>query len=165
MFEEVKKNDEFLSKIVIIVYRLGNYIYYDFRIPILKIVLYTLYKLIDFIFIKVLLNTEISAKVKIGQGLVIFHPFGIIINPQVVMGSNVVIRHQVTIGNTGIDDETPVIGDNVQIGVGAKIIGGIEIKSNSVIGANAVVNKNFKDSGLLAGVPATIRKRYKYGTN
>ena len=77
------------------------------------------------------------------------------INPSVVIKENVIIRQQVTIGNKGIGNEQgcPVIGKNVEIGAGAKIIGSISIGDNSKIGANAVVTKSFPKNSIIVGVP------------
>lgn len=158
MLSEIRKNDELLSKIVIIIFRFGNNVYHKIHIPVIRQILYFLYKIIDFLIIRLVIGSEIPATIVAGKGMILYHPYGIIINPGVKIGENVVIRHQVTIGNNGIDFENPIIEDNVNIGAGAKIIGEITILSNSIIGANAVVNKNFKKAGLLVGVPAVLRK-------
>ncbi len=64
------------------------------------------------------------------------------------------------IGNDGISDECPIIGDNVEIGVGAKIIGNIKITNNVIIGAGAVVvNDILEENSVVAGVPAKIIKK------
>lgn len=63
--------------------------------------------------------------------------YGIIISHNAVIGSNCTIFHQVTIGEG--KGGAPIIGDNVLIGAGAKIVGNIRVGSNSRIGANAVV--------------------------
>lgn len=159
LFLEIKDNEEILSKMVIIIYRYGNFIYYKVKIPVIRQILYLIYKIIDVFVIKFCLGSEIPAKVKIGRGLVIYHPFGIILNHKCTIGNYVVLRHQVTIGNNGKNDKSPIIGDYVDIGAGAKIIGDILVKNGSEVGANAVVNKNFDTSGLLVGVPAILKMR------
>ena len=65
------------------------------------------------------------------------------------------------IGNNGIDNRAPVIGDNVDIGVGASVIGGIKISNNIKIGAGAVVISDCEREGdVLVGVPAkSIEKK------
>ncbi|WP_260267260.1 serine O-acetyltransferase [Pediococcus parvulus] len=70
-----------------------------------------------------------------------------------------------------VSDNTPIIGDNVYIGPGAKLFGKIHIGNNCAIGANAVVNKNVPDNVTVAGIPAKIinhrgsKGLIIYGTN
>lgn len=86
------------------------------------------------------------------SGLALVHP-GIIINGKSKIGKNCRIYSNVVIGS--VNGECPTIGDNVYIGAGAKLIGGITIGSNIKIGANAVVNKSFQESNItLVGIPA-----------
>lgn len=92
----------------------------------------------------------------IGGGLIIQHGFSTIINAKKI-GRNCHIYQQVTIGFNG--KESPIIGDNVRICCGAKVIGGIHVGNNVVIGANAVVCKNVPDNVIVAGIPATIIKQ------
>jgi serine O-acetyltransferase len=91
-----------------------------------------------------------------GPGFVILHSFGVVINSQVRGGRNVVIEHGVTIGAE--KDTSPVLGDDVFIGAGAKIIGGVRIGSRVKIGANAVVTKDVPDDATVVGVPARVVK-------
>jgi serine O-acetyltransferase len=72
-----------------------------------------------------------------------------------------VIYHQVTIGAKEVDigyheEKRPVIGDNVIIGSGAKVLGGITIGHNVTIGANAVVTQSVPDNVIVGGIPAEI---------
>ena len=91
-----------------------------------------------------------------GGGLIIQHGFSTIINAKKI-GENCHIYQQVTIGFNGT--EQPVIGNNVRICCGAKVIGGVNIGNNVVIGANAVVVKDVPDNVVVAGVPAKIIKQ------
>ena len=93
----------------------------------------------------------------IGPGLFIQHGFATIISAEEI-GSNCWINQQVTIGWT---DKTggPVIGDNVTINAGAKVLGNISIGSNSIVGANAVVVKNVPPNCTVVGVPAYIVRK------
>jgi serine O-acetyltransferase len=92
-----------------------------------------------------------------GPGLVLVHTFGTVINSDVKAGSNIIIEHGVTLGAE--KKASPVLGDNVFIGAGAKIIGGIRIGNNVKIGANAVVTKDVPDDVTAVGIPAEILKR------
>jgi serine O-acetyltransferase len=102
------------------------------------------------------LGVEINPLMKIGKGFFLPHPNGIILHPLVSLGDNVTILQQVTIGNNirkGMNN-LAVIGNNVSIGAGAKIIGPCKIGNNVIVGANAVVTKDIKDDSVVAGIPA-----------
>ena len=96
---------------------------------------------------------------KIGAGLRIFHFGCIVLNPDVIIGENCTLRHGVTIGTRTGDHDVPVIGDNVNIGAGAKILGKIKIGDNVTIGANAVVITDIPDDHIAVGVPARCLPR------
>ncbi|MBP3453510.1 MAG: transferase [Clostridia bacterium] len=82
---------------------------------------------------------------------------GIIVHMKARIGINCTIYHQVTIASS--NGGTPVIGDNVLIGSGAKVLGGVTIGNNVKIGANAVVVHDIPDNCTVVGVPAKIVKR------
>ncbi len=89
-----------------------------------------------------------------GKGLSIWHGGSIVVNPGVRAGENCVLRGANCIGNNGQADENPVLGDNVELGYGAVIIGNVTIADNTIIGANAVVNRTIEEGGVYVGVPA-----------
>ena len=91
-----------------------------------------------------------------GGGFVIFHPNGVLINSHVSVGKNFTIRAGSKIGEKG--GRIPTIGDNVNIGINASIIGNITIGDNVVIGAGAVVVKDVPSGAVVAGNPAKIIK-------
>lgn len=103
----------------------------------------------------------IGPKARIGRRLVIEHFGGIIIHGNAVIGDDCIIRQGVTIGNRHIDMPlaAPILGDRVQIGAGAKILGGIQIGSDVDIGANAVVIKDVPTQHIAVGVPAKIKPK------
>jgi len=91
-----------------------------------------------------------------GPGLSIAHYGALVVNSKAKVGKNCRIHAMVVIGATGGNPKAPVIGDNVYIGSGAKIIGDIHIADNVAIGANAVVVKSIDEPGTTwAGVPAS----------
>lgn len=89
------------------------------------------------------------------QGMSLAHRGQIVINGNAKIGKNCRIHEGVTIGTTGGTNNAPVIGNNVFIGTGAKIIGNISIADNVAIGANSVVVKTINEPGTTwAGNPA-----------
>jgi len=90
-----------------------------------------------------------------GKGLSIWHGGSIVVNPNVRVGENCVLHGANCIGNDGAQNKNPVLGDNVELGYGAIVIGDISIASNTVIGAGAVVNRSIDEEGhTYVGVPA-----------
>lgn len=90
-----------------------------------------------------------------GPGLSIAHYGTIVINGNARVGKNCRIQECTTIGATNGSLEAPILGDNIFIGSGARIIGNINIANDIAIGANAMVNKSFEESGItIAGIPA-----------
>ncbi len=98
----------------------------------------------------------IGRNAEFGKGFVMLHSIGIVINSDVVGGDNIVMEHGVTIGAER--RISPLLGNNIFIGAGAKIIGGIRVGNNVKIGANAVVVKDVPDNVTVVGVPARIVK-------
>jgi len=80
------------------------------------------------------------------------------VNPSVVIGKNCNISHQVTLGvvNRGDRKGCPVIGDNVYIGPGAKVIGNVHVGNDVAIGANCVVTQDIPDNSVVVGVPGKV---------
>ena len=104
------------------------------------------------------LGIEIGPNV-FGKGLNLYHGGSIIINPAVRAGTGCSLHGANCIGNNGITQTAPVLGNNVDVGYGAVIIGNVIIADNVKIGANAVVNRSIKEPGcVVAGVPAQIVK-------
>ncbi|MBO5156336.1 MAG: hypothetical protein J6C05_04295 [Prevotella sp.] len=96
----------------------------------------------------------------IGEGLHILHGYSMVINPRVKIGKNCTMLHSVTIGdkNGGV----PTLGDNVSIGAGAIIIGGITIGDNVNIGAGAIVVEDIPEGCTVVCDKAKILKRNKF---
>lgn len=90
-----------------------------------------------------------------GKGLKIMHLGSILINKYAQIGEDVSIHINTAIVAHGISDAAPVIGNDVVIGVGSTLVGGIRIADGIAIGANSLVNKSFEEQGIaIAGVPA-----------
>ena len=105
-------------------------------------------------FWSVVTGADIPLNCRIGGGLLIPHPNGIVIHPLAQIGVNCLIFQQVTIGTRNA--HVPVIAGHVDIGAGAKILGGVHIGAHARIGANAVVVTDVPDGSVAVGVPAGI---------
>jgi serine O-acetyltransferase len=107
-------------------------------------------------------GVEIHPGATIGAGLFIDHGMGVVIGETAVVGENVTLYHGVTLGGTTLDKgkkRHPTIGDRVTIGAGAKVLGAIEIGSDSRIGANAVVVRDVPANAVVVGVPGQVVSR------
>lgn len=94
-----------------------------------------------------------------GPGFVIIHANGIVINGEVRGGSKVRLEHQVTIGNAG-HGSSPVLGNDIYLGAGAKVIGSIALGDGVKVGANAVVVHDVAPETTVVGIPAKpVRRR------
>ena len=111
---------------------------------------------------KLISGIEVDHGAVIGEGTVFIHGNGIVIGPGSVIGSNCKIFHQVTIG-TQDGTAYPVLGNDVVIYPGAKVIGAITIGDRAIIGANAVVTKNVGPDETVAGNPAVVVRRSDIG--
>ena len=111
---------------------------------------------------KLLTGIEIHPGATIGKGLFIDHGSGVVIGETAVIGNNCTIYQGVTLGGTGKESgkqRHPIIGDNVMIGAGAKILGGFKVGSNSKIAAGAVVLRDVPENSTAVGIPAHIVKK------
>ncbi len=95
---------------------------------------------------------------KIGSGFYIGHFGGIVVSGRSVIGKNCNISQCVTLGqaNRGKNKGWPVIGDNVYIGPGAKIVGKVKVGNNVAIGANCVVTRDAPDNAVVVGIPGEV---------
>lgn len=95
----------------------------------------------------------------IGRRLIIEHFGGIIVHGATVIGDDCVIRQGVTLGIRNMNETmaAPRLGNRVQVGAGAKLLGAITIGDDAVIGANAVVVKDVPAGAVAVGIPAEIR--------
>ncbi len=92
-----------------------------------------------------------------GPGLHIYHCGNIVVNSLAKIGRDCALRGDNCIGNTGKSQECPVIGDRVQLGFGAKVIGNVTIADDIIIAAGAVVVDSFYERGVtIGGIPAKV---------
>ncbi len=103
-------------------------------------------------------GVDIHPAAKIGNGILVDHATCLVIGETAVIGNNVSILHDVTLGGTGKDkgDRHPKVGDGVLIGAGAKILGNVKVGDGAKVGAGSVVLENVEAHCSVAGVPAKI---------
>jgi serine acetyltransferase len=101
---------------------------------------------------------ELPYTTKLGRRVVIEHQHGIVIHGHSVIGDDCVIRQGVTLGNRYLDRpfDAPKLGDRVNIGAGAKILGNVSIGDDACIGANAVVLSDVPAGQTAVGIPAKV---------
>ena len=104
---------------------------------------------------------EIHPGATLGAGILIDHGMGVVIGETAQIGNRVTIYHGTTLGGTGKDKgrkRHPPVGDNVVIGAGAKVLGNINIGSNSKIGSNSVVINDVPKGATVVGIPGKVVK-------
>ena len=138
-----------------LVYRFGRW-RYTIKPTLVRKAFSLLYKFL-FKCVQILTGIELPCEVPIGNNLRIDHFGDIIISGYATFGNDCVLRNGVTVGLKNIDEKAaPTIGNNVNIGAGAKLLGPITIGDNVDIGANAVVIQSVPDNCIAVGIPAKI---------
>ena len=104
-------------------------------------------------------NVELPFSTRIGGGVYFWHPYNITINAQAEIGKNCNIHKGVTIGqeNRGVRKGSPIIGDEVWIGVNATIVGNIRIGNNVLIAPNSYINCDIPSNSIVLGNPCIIK--------
>ncbi len=103
---------------------------------------------------------DLPYTVQLGRRVVIEHQGAIVIHGNSIIGDDCIIRQGVTLGNRYLDRplEAPVLGDRVNVGAGAKILGQVHLNNDVNIGANAVVLKDVPAGETAVGIPAKVLK-------
>jgi serine O-acetyltransferase len=110
---------------------------------------------------RVIYQSFVPYQASIGPGVSFGHRQGIVIARTARIGARCLIRHQVTIANS--PQGAALIGDDVQIGAGAKLIGRVVVGDRAQIGANAVVLHDVPPDVTVAGIPARVVRRHQPG--
>jgi len=111
--------------------------------------------------IQTLTGISLPKEATIGPGLRIWHFGGVVVHPQSVIGARCTLRHGVTIGNWVDHGPVPIVGDDVEFGAYAQVLGGIRIGDRAKIGAMAVVLRDVSDDMSVVGNPARVANREK----
>lgn len=140
------------AKLVILFYRMATL--WCSRNPLLRLIglpFVILNKLIS----ECLFSVEIPHHTRIGYGLKIYHPHALVLGRDVVIGENCTLRQGVTIGNVthrdGAVSGSPVLGNDVELGASAIILGAVHIGDGATIGAGTVVTKNLAPGAIAVG--------------
>jgi serine O-acetyltransferase len=102
-------------------------------------------------------GVDILPRAEIGGGCIIAHGLGLVIGGRTVIGEDCTLLHGVTLGEVRFDElDCPRVGNRVTIGTGARVLGGITVGDDAVIGAGAVVLADVPPGATVAGVPARV---------
>lgn len=147
---------------VMVPYRFGRW-RYTVKWRIVRLPLSFVYKIMKTLS-QILTGIDLPCEVTIGRRFRIDHFGDIIISGDTVMGDDVLIRNGVTIGLRKREERgAPVLGNRVDVGAGAKILGKITIGDDVVIGANAVVIRDVPARSIAVGIPARVLPRKDLG--
>lgn len=143
---------EFLT---ILIFRYGKSIR-KIKIPIIGFLLRVIYSFLNKIIAEICAGILIDLDSEIGKGFHIGHFGGTYIKARI--GENCSIAQLVVIGHKGgfRGGGTPILGNNVWVGTGAKIVGELKIGNNVKVGANAVVLADIPDNVTVVGIPARV---------
>lgn len=129
-------------------YRVSNF-FYRHGVPFLP----ALVKALIFL----LFNSVVPASAAIGRGSKFaYGGIGVVLHAKSKLGRRVIIGQGVTIGRKLDPTGVPVVGDDVYISAGARLLGGITIGNNVIVGANSVVIADVPDNSIVAGAPAKV---------
>lgn len=143
-----------------VVYRSGQ-LAYGLRSQPLAIPAKLAYKVANKL-VEMATGISLPASARIGKGLYVGHFGCIFVHPDLVIGENFSIGQGVTLGTRGQGHSgAPVIGDDVYVGAGAKVLGPVTIGDGAAVGANAVVISDVPPGAVAVGVPAEIRGRQR----
>jgi len=107
---------------------------------------------------QILFSCDIARNAKIAGGLYLPHPSGVVVGEHAIVGKNCILHQGVTLGDRGECHEgsDPVLGDFIEVGTGAKVLGVVHLGNYVRVGANSVVLKDVEAYGVVAGVPAKL---------
>ncbi|EYT61965.1 serine acetyltransferase [Dietzia sp. UCD-THP] len=110
-------------------------------------------------FTRFLTGIEIHPGATIGRRFFIDHGMGVVIGETAEIGDDCMLYHGVTLGGVSLKHvkRHPTLGDRVTVGAGAKILGPVEIGSDSSVGANAVVVKDAPANSIVVGIPGVAK--------
>lgn len=150
----MKYRGNFKGLFFIVCFRIAHYFTKNRILYIIGIPVWLLYRLL----FRWILGIDVPETVTIGKNFILCHGIGVVINPGVIIGNNVKIHQNTTIGSAYSGGKSPIISDNVIIGANCVVIGEITIGDGAIIGAGSVVIKDVPQNVVVVGNPAKIVK-------
>ena len=152
MNDFLKNRNNTKGLIFILLFRISNFLSKSKFFRVLGFPIRVFYRLI----VQWVLGIDIPDTTYIGNGFVVYHGMGLVVNDKVKIGRNVTLRHNTTIGNAKTGGVCPIIEDNVNVGANCVIIGGITLGRNAIIGAGSVVISDIPSNSIAVGNPARV---------
>ena len=112
------------------------------------------------LFNQILFSCDIARNAQIDGGLYLPHPVGVVVGERAIIGRNCILHQGVTLGDRGEchGGSDPQLGDYIEVGTGAKILGAVQLGDYVRVGANAVVLKDVEPYSVVGGIPAKVIK-------
>lgn len=150
-FIDWKANVGLKSKLILFFFRVTSFLKgCPFVVRVICFPFFGMYKML----VEWILCCEIPISTNIGSPLILHHGQGLVINPNVKIGSGCILRHNTTLGSRYSSSDAPVIGNNVDIGCHVVILGQVQIGDNAIIGAGSVVLTDVPSGAVYVGNPA-----------
>lgn len=156
--EDLKVNSHAKSKFILIFFRLSHA---SLNTPPVIRKLLMPFRILYRIIVDWFMAVDIPCKTKIGRRLQLYHSHALVINEAAIIGDDCILRHCVTIGNKMTehgDSLASCIGNKVEFGAGAVVIGDVDVGDNAKIGALAVVTRSVEKDAIMVGNPARSLK-------
>jgi putative colanic acid biosynthesis acetyltransferase WcaB len=155
VLQDWKANDDAnaKSRFVVVSFRLAQALS---KLPGPFRLIFKIYRILYQLIVEWIMGIDLPWDTQIGPELKLLHAQALVVNHYVVIGSNCILRHSVTIGNKKRDGGYPKIGNHVEIGASTVILGEITIGDHVTIGAGSVVVKDIPSGATVAGNPAKI---------
>jgi serine O-acetyltransferase len=113
---------------------------------------------VQLLFVQITTGINLNRETKIGKDFHIIHPGEIVVHPNTVIGDRCGIMHGVTLGTNMKTGLAPIIGNDVFIGAGAKVLGNVVVGDGACIAANSLVIRDVPPRAIVMGVPAEIQR-------
>jgi serine O-acetyltransferase len=153
--EDLAVNDDWLSKLVVTVYRYGRWS--TKQSGPTRLAAMTVYRVLNNAGLRLLVGIDLPVRATVGPGLRLFHGGrGVAIHKSATIGRDVTIYQNVAIGTWNREDEVPRIGDRVTIGVGAAVLGPVTVGDGARVAAHALVRADVPAGGFARSPSAEI---------